>query len=353
MKATDRKGRESGIELLRILAMLLIVISHIPRFYEASLSLGLLANAGRVAVNLFLLVGVWFMVDWEFRASRPLRLYLSVLCYAVPLTAVGWLTGHGVGIGETMRCFLPLMGRPLWFVSAYLTLLLLTPFLEKVRSLSVTAHGRLVFLTAVFTCGVCTLPDPQLSYFGDTVWFVFAYLFMSWFKRSPFLSVALSWRRILSVAGLLGYGALVFLAARPGVVSSFAGQCLFDFKTLPNFLVAFCLFLFFVGLRIGSVSWINALARPALAAYIVHQMPSFMPCLWGAVFPIARSGTQCVGGMLVLTAVGVYALAAILEAARARFVEPLLVGSRGFAWLCAKIDGFYAPILVHGKEGQA
>jgi len=360
MGAADRKKRESGIELLRILAMLLIILSHIPRFYAggvdplsaSGLALALLTDAGRVAVNLFLLVGVWFMVDWEFKASRPLKLYLSVLGYAVPLTAVAWATGHGAGAGETLRCFFPLLGRPLWFVSAYLTLLSLTPFLRKVRDLPLPAFGRLVLLLSVFTCGVCTLPDPQLTYFGDTVWFVFVYLFMAWFRRSVLLPKAFAVRRLLLVVGLAGYAALVLLSVRPSAVSSFAGQCLFDFKTLPNFFVSLCLFLFFAGLKIGCVPWINALARPALAAYVVHQMPSFAPFLWACLFPVARYGVSPgLGGRLVLTALGVYALAAVLEALRVRLVEPLVIRSGGFKWLCARIEGFYAPVLARdGKE---
>ena len=63
------KQRKSNYELLRILSMLLIVAGHLveqsgllaydnPNLFIACL----LGSASRVAVNLFLILGCWFLV---------------------------------------------------------------------------------------------------------------------------------------------------------------------------------------------------------------------------------------------------------------------------------------------------
>ena len=57
----------------------------------------------------------------------------------------------------------------------------------------------------------------------------------------------------------------------------FLERILADFKSLPMFLSAFCIFVFFAKTDIGSRGWINALARPAFAVYVAHQTPAFWP----------------------------------------------------------------------------
>ena len=76
-------NRQSNFELLRLVAMLAIVAGHFvsqSAVGHASGAAGtvasILSSGPRLAVNLFLLVGCWFMVDAKFKAERLLKLYL-------------------------------------------------------------------------------------------------------------------------------------------------------------------------------------------------------------------------------------------------------------------------------------
>lgn len=70
--------RDANIELLRIVSMILIIAGHlveqnnvIEKINGISLFTALLlGSAYRIAVNIFLLIGVWFMVNKEFSARR-------------------------------------------------------------------------------------------------------------------------------------------------------------------------------------------------------------------------------------------------------------------------------------------
>ena len=91
MGSVGKKERRSGLELLRIIAMLLIVFGHfcsqsdVMKFIEphsaTAVIVAILGNASRVSVNLFLIVAVWFMVGRDFKAERLIKTWVTVFLW--------------------------------------------------------------------------------------------------------------------------------------------------------------------------------------------------------------------------------------------------------------------------------
>ena len=102
-----RKERSSNLELLRLLAMFCIVANHLVGqgdvLRDASgvnfLFSFFVGNAARISVNVFLIIGCWFMADASFRGSRFVKLWLEELFYTVILTLL-------------MVCFYPADVKP-------------------------------------------------------------------------------------------------------------------------------------------------------------------------------------------------------------------------------------------------
>lgn len=93
MEIAGKEKRRSGLELLRIIAMLLIVFGHfcgqsdVMGFIEphsaTAVIVAILGNASRVSVNLFLIVAVWFMVGRDFKAERLIKTWVTVFLWGV------------------------------------------------------------------------------------------------------------------------------------------------------------------------------------------------------------------------------------------------------------------------------
>ena len=96
-----KQERDSGIELLRIFAMLLVIGVHAfsyGGFYAAARDVGghvasaalLMKLATRAAVNIFVIITGYFMVHTPFDSAKNLRragkLYQKMLLYSVVLT---------------------------------------------------------------------------------------------------------------------------------------------------------------------------------------------------------------------------------------------------------------------------
>lgn len=141
--------RKSNIELLRIISMLLIVMSHCDELFGLadlySTSLGInkiitdwLHIGGQIGVGCFVLISGYFLIDAQFSIKRLIVLAGEVWFY----TITSWLIWvvislfHGnfnlyECIGEIKYTFFPILFSHYWFVSAYFILIILSPFINK------------------------------------------------------------------------------------------------------------------------------------------------------------------------------------------------------------------------------
>ena len=101
-KISASSGRQSNIELLRIVAMVMIVASHFGVHggfnYGEEISLNsvwitFFGSGGKLGVDIFMLISGYFAVmSTRFRFSRVLRLWLQGFFYAVGIYLVLVLT---------------------------------------------------------------------------------------------------------------------------------------------------------------------------------------------------------------------------------------------------------------------
>ncbi len=145
---------------------------------------------------------------------------------------------------------------------------------------------------------------------------------------------------ILLAVGILLYAVLCTICIIGGGIESSriiqllakaSSQYLSDYKSLPNLLIQFCIFYFFLHTDIGTKKTINRLASGTLAAYLIHQTPNFIPYIWEDTFKSSlwiNSNFLPVGQCLI--AVIILLVGIVVDGLRKRFIEPLWVRSRLF-----------------------
>ena len=289
--AMEAKLRQSNFELLRILAILMVVMEHFVR-QSGLLESGagahdsinaFLGSGARIAVNIFILVGSWFMVDADFRPGKALKLYLETAFYCIPITLLMALLGTAGCARNIIQGMLPFFGRPVWFATAYISLMILTPFLNKAFLLPSKAQGRLVGALFVLVCIASTIPSfSNIDYIADLSWFCVVYLGVGWAKRSGLFSKIAAGKWLALATGALIYAGLC-LAARTPLLTWPANYWLDNIRTLPNISCALFIFAFFLKTDIGHIKFVNFFSRSVFAVYIVHQVPAFREFLWKTI----------------------------------------------------------------------
>lgn len=115
MGERQKSSRNSNIEFLRILCMALIIMGHFIEQTEAMtlsscMVISVLMGSGlRIAVNIFILVGSWFMIDRRFEASRVLKLYGNILFYTVSVSLF-LLLFYNISLTNLVRNLFPFVG---------------------------------------------------------------------------------------------------------------------------------------------------------------------------------------------------------------------------------------------------
>lgn len=358
MNMPGKAERQSNLELLRIIAMLFIAAGHLAGqggilwgVPERELLFVMLAGSGlRIAVNLFLMIGVWFMVDAKFNGARILKLYGVTAFYSFILTLLAVVLRVETPKSEVARVVMPFFGRPLWFSSAYISLIALSPFLRKILDWEQRELGRLVLLLFLLLGVVSTVPGYKESYVADCCWCWYLYLFIGYMKKS---GRAVTGKRMACLAGGLGSYLMLVLArwfctvyqTRYGFLAAgeaLAVQYISDIRSVPNFFCALCVFLFFLNTDMGTNKIVNYVAGTAFGVYVIHSVPAFHDFLWHGIYKCdVWKGSGYMPLYFTGTVLSVYVAGSVIDRLRMRWIEPIWVKSRPYRFLCMKMEEFY------------
>ncbi len=281
------KERQSNMELLRILAMLMILVLHInigatgrPLVEECVANpLGswmryFFQCLAEPAVNIFVLISGWFGI--RFRVSRLAGLFFQCIFFALLI----WLSAIIFGFGEPLSiknlAALGLFTTYFWFVKSYIILYILSPLLNAF--IDRAGKGQLALATSLFMGFALvygwTDAAPEfargysaLSFVGLYLTARFFRLYMTAWMQSVSAWVCLAVFLLATVANsLLSYVVTAYS------VSEEADSMLHAYLNPLNLTAAVALLLCFSKMRLQS-RFVNGVAVSCLAVFLFHKNP--------------------------------------------------------------------------------
>ncbi len=309
-----KRKRDSGMELLRIFAMLFVICVHMfsyGGFYTAAKAVGghvhstalLMKLASRAAVDIFILITGYFMSQQSFNLQKSLHrsfdVYKKMLFYSVVLTVIFLCLGSEFLIEKgkliapwqaVLKGLFPVSSQTWYFLSDYLLLCLLIPFLNLGLQLLTKKEYRVLLgvLIALMSVYATLLPMRPFSYvlepFGyknalvgkNVFHFVFIYilggyisLFTAprkrpnfWFLGGAAGTILLNYLLFTRLPGWFGYQSVALQYSNPLVIAN-----------------AVFLLLFFRDLHFRS-RLVNLLASTTLGVYAISEFRYLRTFLW-------------------------------------------------------------------------
>ena len=292
MTQTQKVPRNSAIELLRILAMGMIVLSHIccHSGYDATYSIlsvnrlfvqfGYLGNLG---VALFLMISGYFQSSFRVRSLS--RLLSQVWFYSVALFLVCRF-GFGYTYTKEMlwQVFLPTIYNEYWFFTAYVVFFLLTPFVNAmIRALTREQMRTMLVVMGLLWVLIPTVTEQQL-YAAELPQFLLYYLLGAYLRLYPdnrMRHKVLSWAAAVGSFAVL-YGLTVVLGYLERYTPEVFGvsQRFYDRNSLLILGAALGLFSLAVNVRPFTNKFINAVGGCTFGVYLIHDNPVVRDLLW-------------------------------------------------------------------------
>ena len=293
----DKKGRMANLELLRCLAMMMVVVLHFlgKGNLLGDLAAGKIGNVGTaawlleafciVAVNLYMTISGFFLCESSFKLSRLLKLVLQVWSYSVGVGLVAVLLGF-VPEGERgtfyfLQLLFPISMGHYWFLTAYIFLYLLTPFLTiAVQRMTKEQLRTAVILLLVVFCGMKSILPVRLEMDSkgyDCLWYICVFLTAAYLRRYGMPSLERGHRAlVLYVLSVLGIFAelmcLHVLYGKTGKLGLLLTVSV-EYNHILPFLAAVGLFISFLKIQLtGSFARLVCRIAPyTLGVYLLHE----------------------------------------------------------------------------------
>lgn len=285
MTAISPPPRQSNIELLRILAMFLVLLVHADFFslgapdvneihntpIDAFLRI-LFESISIVCVNVFVLISGWFGIKPSFKGLSNFiyqclffltGLYLFTLCLGVNQLSLQGIAG----------CFFATKLN--WFIKAYLLLYFLSPVLNSFIQNSTRRTFKLVLISFfLFTCTYGWFGAAAFMCDGYTTLFFIGLYLLARFLRiySP------QWTQYSSFTYFAIYFACVTLVTSVSFLVPYFGDRevalnLYSYISPTTIVGALSLLLCFTRIKIQN-KFINWCGISCFAVFLIHVSPS-------------------------------------------------------------------------------
>ncbi|MGE5401320.1 MAG: acyltransferase [Bacteroidota bacterium] len=282
------KTRDANIELLRIIAMLMIVALHYLAHGE-----GLVGNQPFsfnwtfawaleavciVAVNCYVLISGYFLVTSQFKIKKLIRLWIQVLFYSITIYLVLIALGlEPFTIKHLAMACVPVLTNQYWFVTVYLALYIVSPFLNiLIHALSRKQfQNLLIILFTVLSLWPTVLPfgfSLDKTNGLSIIQFIFLYFIASYIR--------LYWNHNIRSGYYLGTYILltVIIAASKFILTLLGFRALsgmfFEFNSVTVILSSVMLFMYFRNVSIKSTVMKKifcSVSALTFGVYLIHE----------------------------------------------------------------------------------
>lgn len=304
VQSTKIINRNTSIELLRIISMIMIMFHHFAyhgnfewNFNEVTLPhlwYDFILMGGKVGVDIFVLISGYFLIENTeklFQPKKLLKFWGQVVFYSIMTYLLSvMLRLNAFEIKQLIKVCLPITYPGWWFASTYFMLYLIHPFLNKLlHGLSKTEYQYLI-LMMVLCWSIIPTATTQLFESNSLLWFVTLY------GIAGYVNLYGGNQKLQSKHYFSLYFMVLIITYTVSTTFLFLGtkkeewstQAIdfFEIERLPILLMAITLFMGFVTLKMNYHKWINMIASATFGVYLIHDSSYIRYYLWTNIFKI-------------------------------------------------------------------
>ena len=351
--------RQSNLELLRIVGMLLIIAHHyvvntgimdnlsLAEHPSRVIFLNLFGMWGKTGINIFILISGYFMCQSNLTIRRYCKIAFEWIFYHYMIYFIMLATGYETATAKRVYqlVFAPFIyaNGSGCFTSSFLIFYLFIPFLNRfIRSVNWTEYRRFVLLLLFVFTGLSTF-FTNTYIFGEVFWFCAVYFIGGYLRLYPptWSQSLRQSARLLVLSWLVCYAsvfALAFLALHFGIGGGLTYFVL-DANKLGAVLVSVFIFCTFRNLDVPYSKAINLVAQTTFGILMIHaNSDAWRTFMWRDLLHVDTSYDLLLPYLAlrsVFIVACVFIACSLLDLIRIYFIEKPVF--RHFDWFEGKI----------------
>lgn len=294
------KKRDSRFEIIRIFSMIFIVLYHYTLYGNwnsksfNTVKIQFFRPWGQVGVFLFVMITGYFLSTREvnlFKSWRRVKaLWLKTLFYSWIILILNFVFHFGIWEHrDYLFAIFPVIFDEYWFISSYIILIFLTPFLNWMVK-NFDKRKFLIYLGIILVAADIMpfvkndgTPNAPMGTTFSVGAMLAPYLIAAYVHKYD-TKIRTSVGLLITIAGA-GLEYLSLIVLRRGVMGLNIAS--FTFGLLP-LITATGIFMIFLNLKSFHSAWINWLASGVLASYLITEHPLFRMYFWHKLLNVGR-----------------------------------------------------------------
>ena len=343
------KKRNVGIDLLRIVCMLMVVTQHVIGHGGATRAAVMFSARYEIAwlieilclcaVDCYAIITGYVMSESKVKAFNLVNLWLQVAFYSVVITVGMMIFVPGtVGRGTLFYSLFPVTFNSWWYFSAYFGMFLFLPFINRwLENISRRELKKFIVVDVVLIMvfPVVMQRDPfKFGYGYSMIWLLLMYILGAYLKKFVDLE------KVSKMKCLVVYFACnVFLWGNKFVVDYSIsklvlglgehGSAFLTYNSIFVVMAAVSLFMFFAKLDIRSnklKSIIAILSSVSFGVYLIHEHPLISSkFITDISVPFATSSTPVFTLKIIGTVLFIYIVCSFIDYLRLLLFKALKV----------------------------
>lgn len=298
--------RSSNLELLRIIAMVMIVTLHIITqggliFSINPLSLSyavmeLFQAISYVSVNCYVLISGYFLINSKFKFRRLFKVWFQVWFYSISIYIILLLLNKvSFDLKEIIKITFPLTFGQYWFATVYIILYICFPVLNiAIKSMSKIQNMLSIFIMIILfsispiknSIGV---KDGYSLYWFICLYFVGAYIRLYYKPKYKYKKYLAGFILATMIDYFLAMSAVWITVKLFGVARGMSYFLAYNW--FGTFIASVCLFVAILNIRIKSYKlnkYILRFSTLTFGIYLIHVNPQLSTILWNEILVPVR-----------------------------------------------------------------
>lgn len=339
-KIINKNQRNSNIELLRIIAMIMIVLSHYSvhcGINVSELPIGFnrfifeITNLGNIGVIIFVIITGYFSIDSKnpFKLKKLLLIILETIFYSFSIFIILVLLGKETfTIKLLIHNIFPISYQIYWFITAYVILYILIPYLNKLLNSCDKKHLSLLVII-IFIFSLINTLNNRLYYVNELIQIVMFYILGAYLKKHEpsILSKKKNNIIILLTTILIMMTSVIIIDLIKLKIPSLSipSDYLYGRTKITSILFSISIFLLIKKSKPINIKPINILASATLGVYLIHENPSMINILWNDILHISKyAHSQALIVHMIISVIIIYFVCSIIDIIRQHTIEKLI-----------------------------